>query len=491
MASLPGIRLSLPNPQPVKPAGDYVLYWMTMNRRAHYNPALEHAAQRAGELGRPLLVLEPLRLDYPWASERLHAFILQGMADNQASLAGQPVLYYPYLEERAGAGKGLLAALAARACLVVADLYPCFFLPRMLAAAARLPARLEAVDACGLLPLLAAERVYPTAYAFRRHLQKTLPGHLAYQPRENPLEGLALPQPPELPGEVLRRWPPAPRAALAAGPAFLASLDLDHAVRPGPLAGGHGQAQAAWRGFLAQGLERYHLEHSQPREGATSGLSPYLHFGHISPHQVFLELAQAQGWSPQRLGSNTQGKRQGWWGLSAGAEAFLDQLVTWRELGFNACQHLPGHDQYASLPAWAQATLADQAGAARPWLYSLEELARGATHDGLWNAAQAQLAAEGRLPGYLRMLWGKKILEWSLSPQAALAAMIELNNRLALDGRDPNSLAGIFWVLGRYDRPFARRAVLGQVRYMSSESARRKLRLGPYLARWGGGPLPG
>lgn len=473
-------RVLAQNRAAANPAGDYVLYWMTMARRPFYNFALERAAGQAARLGRPLLVLEALRLDYPWASQRPHAFILQGMADNQRALAGRGVLYYPYVEPRPGQGRGLLAALAKRACLVVADYYPCFFLPRMLAAAARaLPVRLEAVDGCGLLPLLASQRDFPTAYAFRRHLQKTLPFHLMALPAADPLEGLRLPQPAGLDPELTRAWPAAPRAALAADQDFLDGLELDASVPPAPLAGGWRAGQERLRAFLPEGLAAYDREHSQP--GGASGLSPYLHFGHVSPHQIFLDLARAEGWSPQRLSPRPQGRRQGWWGLSPAAEAFLDQLVTWRELGFNMCRQRPDYDQYASLPVWALASLAAHAGDQRPWLYGLEDLAAARTHDELWNAAQRHLLAEGVMPGYLRMLWGKKILEWSPSPQAACAAMIELNNRHALDGRDPNSYSGIFWILGRYDRPFARRAIFGQVRYMSSASARRKLRLADYL----------
>ncbi len=140
--------------------------------------------------------------------------------------------------------------------------------------------------------------------------------------------------------------------------------------------------------------------------------------------------------------------------MSAGAEAFLDQVITWRELGFNCCHMRKDYDQYESLPAWAQKTLKEHENDARTARYSLEELEGARTHDPLWNAAQTQLVTEGRIHNYLRMLWGKKIIEWTRSPREALRVMIELNNRYALDGRDPNSYSGIFWCLGRYDRPW-------------------------------------
>jgi deoxyribodipyrimidine photo-lyase len=155
----------------------------------------------------------------------------------------------------------------------------------------------------------------------------------------------------------------------------------------------------------------------------------------------------------------------------------LDQLVTWRELGFNMCAKRADYDEFESLPDWAQATLRKHAADRRPVLYSEEDFEAAQTHDGLWNAAQTQLVTEGRMDPYLRMLWGKKILEWSASPQRALNLMIHLNNKYALDGRDPNSYNGIFWILGRYDRPWGpERPIFGTVRYMSSQNTARKLR---------------
>ena len=172
--------------------------------------------------------------------------------------------------------------------------------------------------------------------------------------------------------------------------------------------------------------------------------------------------------------------------MGESAEAFLDQLVTWRELGFNGCHFRADHGEYGYLPEWARTSLQAHAGDPRPVLYRLEDFAAAATHDPLWNAAQRQLLREGRLHNYLRMLWGKKILEWSDSPQQALAVMIELNNRYALDGRDPNSYSGIAWCLGRYDRPWGpERPILGKIRYMSSANTARKLRVKGYLHRYG------
>jgi len=171
--------------------------------------------------------------------------------------------------------------------------------------------------------------------------------------------------------------------------------------------------------------------------------------------------------------------------LSDSAESFLDELVTWRELGFNMNAHRDDYDRYESLPEWARETLEAHETDRRPGLYGLDELERAGTDDPLWNAAQRQLLREGRIHGYLRMLWGKRILEWTPTAREALSVMIHLNDKYATDGRDPNSYSGIFWVLGRYDRPWPERPVFGRVRSMTSASTGRKVRLQRYLERFG------
>lgn len=487
MHEIPTGRVRQVNRAAVNPQGDYVLYWMIAARRPHFSFALEHAVEQARTLGKGLVVLEALRCAHPWASDRLHAFVIQGMAANAAAFARTGALHVPYLEPAAGEGKGLLEALAARACLVVTDRFPAFFLPRMVTAAGtQLRVRLDEVDGNGLLPLAATARSFPTAYAFRRFLQQVLPGHLEDFPAPDPLAGALLP-PVRLAPEVTTRWPAAPVAELAADPARLAAYPIDHAVPPAPLPGGWLAARRRLVDFLDHALHRYPDERNHPDADAGSGLSPHLHFGHISVHEVLAELGRREGWTPERLAAGGAGKRAGWWQLSPAAEAFLDELVTWRELGYNFAATRDDLESYESLPPWALLTLARHEPDPRPESYDLESLQAAATADPVWNAAQRQLLTEGRIHNYLRMLWGKKILQWSRSPREALAVMLELNNRFALDGRDPNSATGILWCLGRHDRPWGpERPIFGTVRYMSSEATLRKLRMKEYLRRFGG-----
>jgi deoxyribodipyrimidine photo-lyase len=217
----------------------------------------------------------------------------------------------------------------------------------------------------------------------------------------------------------------------------------------------------------------------------TSGLSPYLHFGHISAHEIFRKVVQQEKWRPEKLSVRADGRRSGWWNMSANAESFLDELITWREVGYNFSSQTKLYDRYESLPLWALKTLERHARDERQHVYALKEFESAKTYDPLWNASQTQLVREGRIHNYLRMLWGKKILEWSRSPKEALDVMIHLNNKYGLDGRDPNSYSGIFWCLGRYDRPWGpERPVYGQVRYMSSENTARKFSVKNYLRKY-------
>jgi deoxyribodipyrimidine photo-lyase len=481
----PSQRIAAVNRAPVRPNGDYVLYWMIAQRRTRSSFALDRAIARSEELGKPLLVLEALRCGYQWASARLHRFVIEGMADNARRLREAGVAYYAYLEPKPGEGSGLLAALAERACLVLTDEFPSFFLPRMVAAAGRkLPVLLEQVDGNGLLPLRATDRVFGRAVDFRRFLQKNLIPHLLEGPKADPLAGLALPRLASLPKGIEKRWPNIAPALAAGEPIDLARLPIDHQVRAVHEKGGPAAGEEKLEEFVAHRLPRYVDGRLDLQNRATSELSPYLHFGHLGAHQIFAAVTAAEGWHPGKLTGEVTASKSGFWGMSENAEAFLDQLITWRELGYNCSAKLENQESYESLPEWAKKTLGEHAGDARPTPYSLEELEAAETHDEIWNAAQRELLRDGKIHNYLRMLWGKKILEWSPSPQEALERMVHLNNKYALDGRNPNSYSGIFWCLGRYDRAwFPERQIFGTIRYMSSASTARKMNLKDYAQR--------
>jgi deoxyribodipyrimidine photo-lyase len=478
-------RVRAVNQQPIRSERSYVLYWMIAARRGTWNFALDRAVDHAQALRKPLVVFEALEVDYPWASDRLHCFVMQGMHDNVQAFADSPVTYFPYVEPRPGNGRGLLEAFGRSACVVVTDEFPCFFLPRIVSAAAtRLDVCLEVVDSNGLVPVAATDRAFTTAASFRRFVQRTLPEHLDAVPRAKPLERVDLETLPTLPDEITSRWSAASPAVLGDAASAVRTLPIDHDVPPVAMRGGPRAARKAVETFVAERLTRYGELHNEPEADITSRLSPYLHFGHLSAHHVFDRVMRNEGWSKRRIaGKRATGAREGWWGTSPSTERFLDQLVVWRELGYNMCASRPDdYDRYESLPAWAQDTLQAHRRDPRPHVYDRATLERGATHDRLWNAAQGQLRREGWFHNYMRMLWGKKILEWSRTPQDALERMITIMNRWSLDGRNPNSYSGYFWTLGRYDRPWPERSIFGTVRSMSSSNTARKIAIQKYIA---------
>jgi deoxyribodipyrimidine photo-lyase len=465
--------------------GDFILYWMNAARRTTCNYALERSMELGRDLGKPLVVLESLRADYPWANARFHRFVIQGMADNRERFQRAGITYLPYVEMASGACQGLLAALGRHASAIVTDDFPgASHAPTLGSMATDVGVRLEVVDSNGLLPIWSTKTVFKAAYHFRRFLHGVLPDHLEAFPVADPLAAHGLPTEVSLPTDIRNHLPDIDLDRLAKGPVALLPM-VDESVGPTAASGGEQAARRRLDAFLGRGLSRYGELRNDPDSDSTSGLSAYLHFGHISAHEVVDAVLRAEEWNPGRLEPNARGRREGWWGVSPAAESFLDELVTWRELGFNAAAHQPDYEQYRSLPDWARRTLAEHAGDPRSYLYSLEGFEAAATHDALWNAAQRQLVREGRIHGYLRMLWGKKILEWTPTPEDALRIMVELNNKYALDGRDPNSYSGIFWVLGRYDRPWGpERPVFGKIRYMTSKNTARKVRVREYLARY-------
>ncbi len=438
MTAVPEERIRQANDRAINPDGNFVLYWMIAFRRTEWNFSLQRAVDLARELKKPLVVFEALRADYQWASDRIHHFVIQGMADNAKRLQRKPVTYFPYLEPKPGKGKGLLAELAKRSCVVVSDDFPCFFLPRMIASASsQIPVRFELVDSNGLLPMRAADKVFARAFDFRRFLQKNLRTHLDEFPEDDPLAGSRLPKLDSLPVAITRKWTATKVGEVADDSSKLHQFPIDHSVVPTETLGGARAAQGRLRNFIESQLPRYDESRNQPEQEITSGLSPYLHFGHISAHQVFAATMALDGWSPSKIAGKANGSSKGWWGASSHVESFLDELITWREVGYNMCSRRDDYDQYESLPNWAQKTLAEHAKDKREHVYSLEQFELSETHDDLWNAAQRQLVREGKIHNYLRMLWGKKILEWSTSPRDALDIMIELNNKYAGDSGRP------------------------------------------------------
>lgn len=449
---------------PLPSGGEYVLYWCMVNQRVPHNHALQAAIALGNRLRLPVVCYHALRPDHPHASDRLHTFVLQGLDELGAAMRERGVPYWLELPRSTAQHLPRLALLGQRAAAVVSDWFPAFIVPGHLRGAAKvLEVPLVAVDASCVVPMQRIPERQVGAYTLRPKLRKLWPeylGRLADGPdpaHVQAAERVDLGFPPE-------RTP----GRLAAG---LDTFDIDHTVLPVKhRLGGRTAALEALRTFVEEQLARFDEARNRPGESSQSGLSPALHWGLLFAGEVARTCLSALG--PDH----------------PGVKSFLEELLVRRELAFNYCLHTPVRAQLlvTSLPRWAQQTLREHAQDPREHLYTLGQLDRGETADPLWNAAQRQLREEGRIHGYLRMLWGKKILEWSPSPQEALGRMAHLNDRYALDGRDAVSVASFMWVLGLHDRPFQERPVLGKVRPMSSLRTAEKVDLGPYLARYGG-----
>jgi photolyase PhrII len=457
MTSTDSLRIHAPEQPGPRQGGEFVLYWIQTAMRACSNPALTFAIEQANLLRLPLLVYQGLRSDYPWASDRIHTFILESVADLYADFDTRGIEYAFYLD-RGPAGRGArspLVELASRASVVVTDFFPTFIVPRQTRALRqKVETAVVAMDGCTLVPMRYHDREHSTARGIRPRLLEALPHYLHPVPDPEP----ALHRRIELPFDPVR-----PDAAKI--PTLVASCPIDHTVKPSPtIRGGRHAALARLDAFVRTGLARYDEDRGDPNRDVTSRLSPYLHFGNLSINEVLLSVREA---AP-----------------AAQYEKFQDEALVWRELAHNFVYHDPKHRTMEAVPAWARKELDDHLADPRPHLYEDEQLEAAQTHDELWNAAQRSLLRDGELHNYVRMLWGKSVLMWKRTPEEALRVLEHLNHKYALDGRDPSSYGGIHWCFGKFDRPFYRRPVYGTVRYMSTNAAAKKFDVKAYIARY-------
>jgi len=460
-ARTPAARLATLDDRTVRVGGDYVLYWMTTARRTRWSFPLQHAIQRALALDKPLVVVEALPRDRG-ASPRQARFVAEGMLDNAARFASTPIVYHPWIER--GDERGFLTTIAERACLVVVD--DDALGPELV------PARIELVEHAGIIPLQLVGREFSSVARFRRWVQREIGPLLEVWPVADPLVGATELRPGSLPVAVTERWP------MISERSFTIALDGS---------GGARTAELMLERFVGERLARFDEDRPDPDRLVTSGLSPWLRWGHIAAHEIVARIFAAEGWSSDRLVLAAHGAKHGWWGVGRGAESFLDEVVVWRELALGTAYQRP-HDYatYDALPAWARATLARHRRDRRPALQSLATLEAGATDDRLWDAAQAELRATGRIHPAVRRVWSKQIIQMTSSPEEAFERVSVLNDRWALDAGDPLGAAGVAWTFGRYDRPWHRaRPVVGTVREMTTGDLLARFPCRDYLARWG------
>ena len=429
--------------------GTYVLYWMQAAQREHDNPALELGIRRANELDRPLLVGFGLMDAFPEANLRHYRFMLQGLADARRALAKRGiklVVLHSRPDEAA-------LRLGRDACLIVTDRGHTRLQRKWRNRVAEEAGRpVIQVETNLIVPVDAAsdKREY-AARTLRGKIQKQLPRFLHALGRTDPHKQ-------SLPLHVTGMDVDDPDAACA-------RLELDRSVRPVDLfSGGQDEARRVFEAFLDRRLKDYAAHRNQPQTDDVSHMSMYLHFGQVSPVWLALELQKTRGFEKSR-------------------DTLMEELLVRRELAHNYTHFEPDYDRYHALPEWARTTLREHEKDLRKPLYTPGELEAAETHDPYWNAAMREMRYTGYMHNYMRMYWGKKILEWSGTPEDAFSTALALNNKYFIDGRDPNSYAGVAWVFGLHDRPWAERPIFGKVRTMTASGLERKCDPAAYVRK--------
>jgi deoxyribodipyrimidine photo-lyase len=431
--------------------GDYVLYWMQQSQRTRCNHALELATWWANELGVPLVVGFGLTDSYPGANARHFAFMLQGLREVERELVRRGIAFVL----RRGSPPEVAQRLAAKARVVICDVgYLRHQRQWRRQLAQQTHARVLQVETDVVVPVeLASDHREYAARTLRPKLHRLI-GELEHPLRQTRVRTDA---------SGLRF---AGHVSLHDITALIGRMKVDRTVRPvRRFTGGSSHARRNLRSFLRDRLVGYATVRNEPTNERVSYLSPYLHFGQISALEVLLETREATHAVPEDRA------------------AFIEELVVRRELAANFVHHESSYDRYRCLPDWAKKTLDAHRSDARPHRYTRSQLEAARTHDPYWNAAMREMVHTGYMHNTMRMYWGKKILEWSSSPEHAYRTTIVLNDKYFLDGRDPNGYANVAWCYGLHDRPWAEREIFGTVRFMSIGGLERKYDMAAYV-RW-------
>jgi len=430
--------------------GDYVLYWMQSSQRAEQNHALEYAVQRANDLDQRLLVVFGLTDDYPEANLRHYTFMVEGLKDVQDALAKRGIK----MVIRKGSPEEVALDAGKHASLVITDRG--YMRPQKewrQKAAGEAGCLVTQVESDVVVPVeLASDKQEHAARTLRPRIEEYFeaflvgltPTKIYKQSLHMKIEGLDL-------SDIEK---------------VLGGMDLDRSV--GALGhlyrGGTSEAKKVFRRFLKDSFDSYTDHRNQPQTDDVSHMSKYLHFGQISPIWLVLEA--------RRSSANEED-----------IESFVEELVVRRELSMNFVHYTPDYDSYSNLPDWAKKTLREHKNDEREHNYTRKQLENAETHDEYWNAAMKEMVHTGYMHNYMRMYWGKKILEWSNTPEYAYRTTLYLNNKYFLDGRDPNSFANVAWVFGQHDRGWTERQIYGKVRYMSAGGLERKARPDQYVEK--------
>ena len=444
-------RIQPLNDAPCRDDGRYVLYWMQQSQRAAHNPALEYAIRRANEHDVPTVVVFGLMDDYPEATERHYAFMLEGLAETASRLEERGVGFVM----RHGHPRDVALELYAEAVEVVCDrAYLRHLIEWREDVASEAGRTVTQVEGDVVVPVdLASGKAEHSARTIRPRVNRH---------RERFLRGLSETRVARSASSLELRGDFDPRDV----DGNLAAVSCIREVpRSRRFTGGTDAARANLTSFIRSNLQGYDDGRNEPADDATSHLSPYLQYGQISPVEIANKIRSAKSGSEEDV------------------ESFLEEMIVRRELSHNYCAHHPEYDQFSALPNWAQTTLREHAGDERSPTYTRRQLEAAKTDDRYWNAAQLEMVATGYMHNYMRMYWGKKILEWSKTPKQAFETTLYLNNRYLLDGLNANSYGNVAWIFGQHDRAWTERPVFGKVRYMNANGLKRKFDIERYVDR--------
>jgi len=429
--------------------GSYVLYWMQSSVRTKYNFALDYAKKMALLYDKPLVVCFGIDTNYPESNKRHLVFLLEGLKEVQSDLNDQNIT--TAFKHESPDSFVLKAGKSASA--VVTD---CGYLKLhkkwRINVAEGLKCPLIQVESDVVVPVYeASDKEEWSAATLRKKINQKLPLFLhEYNDCKAEIK--------QYNSGNLTEY-----NDISDIEKLLITSDVKNDVKPSKYyKGGYSNANSLLNDFITKKLDKYQEERNDPHKNIQSDMSPYLHFGQISPIEIALEIINSGFFNP---------------------DDYLEQLIVRRELAINFAVFNQNYDSYKGLPKWCTDTLNNHRFDKREYIYHINELESADTHDEYWNASQNEMKITGKMHGYMRMYWGKKIIEWSESPESAFETAVYLNNKYSLDGRDPNSYAGISWCFGKHDRAWKEREIFGKIRYMNAKGLERKFEIGKYVKR--------
>ncbi len=445
-------RIKLLNKKGFSEKGKYILYCMEACQREDYNPALEFAIHLSNNYKKPVLVAFFITDKYRFSNQRYYRFMLEGIIKTKKKIEERGVKFLvqkdKFLEGCLRLGKDAFGIITDKNYLKTQRKWR-----EDLALMSEIS--VFEVETEVVVPLdYISSKAVPYSYLYRKKLEKLIHSFLRDYEKIEPefnstgmdLESIDFEKPED----------------------YLKILNIDKTVPTVEkyYTGGSEEAEKRLKEFIEKKLPYYKDYRSDPSKDYQSNLSPYLHFGQISPAKVVNEILKEYDYE------------------DANIKSFLNEIVVWRELARNFCWHNPNYNQYEGIPKWAKESLEKHVSDKRPYLYTLEELEHGLTHDKYWNAAQKELLETGKMHNYMRMYWAKKLIEWTDHPKTAFDYACYLNDKYELDGRDPNGYAGISWCFGSFDRPWQERKIFGKVRYMSDKGLERKFNIKKYVEKY-------